>query len=177
VDPTKTPNPPETPAQPTPAQPANGALVPIPPDPRQQQLDTLWSPLDYGIRTNLAPDDPDYEFLLLSLAGMADRKTRNAVGERLALVGFAIQPWDRAAEDGEVEARWRVCLLCDDGRTISSTAGGVIRSVGVLAKTRGRGRWQPAVPAEIVECPTESGQPCCVLRVLRSTPQPKPGRK
>jgi hypothetical protein len=153
------------------------AVVPLPANDPQTAL-ALWASGVSECVTNLAQDDPDCEYLVLTAMGACDRKTRNMVGATFRMVGYCVHPAGMADDEtGEVFSKLRIVILCDDGTTFSSTSNGILRVIRELARFRGRGRWHPSVEARIMETPLEGGKSYCTLQVSRNAPSVKPPKK
>lgn len=148
------------------------SLVTIQPDDGSELLARWMSDTPTRV-TNLAADDPLAEILVAKAMGVADRRTRACVGQPLRLTGYVVHPVELVnKETGEITVKLRCVLLTEDGGTISSMSGGVLRVLREVARSRGPKRWHPPVDAEIREYPLEAGASYCML-VLTSPPSAK----
>lgn len=132
-----------------------------------------WQTGSNALASNVPADHPDRDDFMVKVECNADRKTRNIVGQVIKVVAFlahVVELTDKAT--GELRNKVRIVLLCDDGTTVSTTAGQPLRMISRIAKKRPEYPWMPPVEIETFEHAIEDGKSYCEMREAKKKVAP-----
>lgn len=135
-------------------------------------LITRWTESAEAVATSIDCTNEAGQVLLSKCMSTADLKTRSAVGQTLAVVGYVAHVAEVTSEDGEVLRKIRAIILLDDGRTLSTMSKPCLRVIGRIAKMRGPGPWTPPAYVTVSEHPLAAGKSYCDMRQIEAPREP-----
>lgn len=109
----------------------------------------------------------DEDFALASRAALTkDARLIDQVGQELEIVHWLASPYDGVDEDtGEQVSGVRIAVITPEGKVYVTYAGGVKRSLILLAGRYGLKPWVPPVRVRVATTPAKVGQSLVLLPV------------